>query len=451
MRLLVVDDEELGKAIHREWLAQTEQELEVRDIAAAELKDAARLPGDVIVFPNGLMGQLVERGLIVPLNDDALADPKGNGDSKRSETRFDRRDIFDQVRLREMTWANRMLAVPLGSPQFLLVYRADVFERLALEPPKDWTAYQQAVERLADRAALGDLAPAEDQPWRATTEPLAEGWAGQLLLARSAAYAMHRDQLSPLFELDTFDPLIGQVPYERALGELAAAAKAGDFADQRFTPAQAMNEVIEGRAAMAIAWPAPQPAKGERTAKGKLGFALLPGSATAYNFATKKWEDRGAEGPTHVPLLSIAGRMVAVTSTATSSKRATGFLTWLAGKQVSSQVGPQSPGTTLFRQSQIPQASLWTGGLEAAASQQYAVTLEQSASLPQSLPGLRLPGRADYLAVLDAAVVEAVSGEASPQEALAKASNRWNEVSEALGVVSQKLANRRALGQASLP
>src|SRR5947207_5804318 len=107
-----------------------------------------------------------------------------------------------------------------------------------------------------DRAALGDLAPPADQPWRATMEPLADGWRGQLLLARAAAYAMHRDQVSPLFRFDTMAPLIDQPPYVRALEDLAAAAKAGGYTDQRLTPVEIFAEMRAGHCAMALTWPA---------------------------------------------------------------------------------------------------------------------------------------------------------------------------------------------------
>src|SRR5258705_6580371 len=141
--LLVVDDPPLGQAIAREWRGRTEEELTVRDASLAEVNAAGRLPADAVIFPSGLIGQLAQRGLIVPLDGSALEDSD-----------FNYRDIFDQVRLREMRWGNRTVAVPLGSPQLLLAYRADIFENAGLAPPADWTEYQRTLERLADRAHL---------------------------------------------------------------------------------------------------------------------------------------------------------------------------------------------------------------------------------------------------------------------------------------------------------
>src|SRR4029079_12415850 len=89
--LLVADDPEPGQAIGRDWLGRIEEELTVRDVSLAELSSASRLPGDTVVFPSGFIGQLAERGLIMPLELAAL-----------EEADFHYRDIFEQIRLHEM-------------------------------------------------------------------------------------------------------------------------------------------------------------------------------------------------------------------------------------------------------------------------------------------------------------------------------------------------------------
>ena len=440
LKLLVVDDPDLGRAIAQEWQARTEETIEVRDIAAPDLVAASRLPGDVVIFPAGLIGHLAERKLIVPLDDALLAEPE-----------FDRRDIFDQIRLREMTWGNRTVAVPLGSPQLLLAYRSDIFEKLGISPPVDWAEYQAIIEKLADRTEVGEFAPPADQQWRAAAEPLTDGWAGQLLLCRAASYAAHRDQISPLFDFETVEPLIDRPPYSRALKELATAAQAGGFGKSRMTPAECLRELMAGRCAMALGWPTPEPDAADVKAAGDVRFALLPGARLSYNFATKRWENSEAAEPLHVPCLAAAGRMAAVTSNTVGKKRAEGFLAWLAGKQNSGQIGPHSRGTTLFRQSQTTDSKRWTGGLSAPQSKQYAETLATALSLPQVSPGLRLPGRTDYLAALDKAVQRAVAGEATPADLLSETKKRWTEITQSIGVEKQKFANLRSLGQADFP
>jgi ABC-type glycerol-3-phosphate transport system substrate-binding protein len=439
LTLIVVDDPELAKAIAREWRSRTEENLTVRDASSTEIAAASRLPGDAVIFPAGLIGQLAERSLIAPLDAAAIEGAD-----------FNYRDIFDQIRLREMKWGNRTFAMPLGSPQLLLAYRADLFEKLGLAPPTDWAEYHAILRRLADRSALGDLAPPADMTWRSAVEPLADGFAGQLLLARAAAYALHREQVSPLFRIDTMQPLIDQPPYVKALEELAAAAKASDFADQRITPQQALEELRAGRCAMALGWPAPEVGSGSEKGQEsprKIAFALLPGAVQAYRFATRRWDERGGDESPQMPLLSISGRMAGVSSSAPDPRRAQGFVVWLAGREVSEQMSPHSPATTLFRSAQIASSRRWTGTFAPEASRQYAETLAMALNLPRAFPGLTLPGRLDYLAALDDAVQQAVEGNKSAREALAEVASRWSEITERLGTDAQRQANVRSLGQ----
>jgi multiple sugar transport system substrate-binding protein len=427
LKLLVVEDEPLGKAIAREWISRTEGQIDVQQLGRAEVLAASRLPGDVVIAAGGDLGQLAEQGLIAPLAEETLA-----GDE------FNRREIFDQVRLRDITWGNRTLAVPLGSPQLLLVYRKDLFDKLSLAAPRTWAEYQQAIERLK----------AEEASIAATVEPLADGWAGPLLLARAAAYVTHRDQVSPLFHLTTLDPLITARPYVRALEELVAAHKEQPSAERR-NPAQVFDELLAGRAAMGVTWPAPAP-QAAVAGKYPLAFALLPGATEVYDFARDEWEPRESTEEVHVPLLGVAGRVAAVTTTAGNPAAAENFVVWLGSREASAIVAPASAATTLFRDSQVSAAGRWTPALDAPATKQYAERLKQSASLQRYL-SLRLPGRHEYLAALDAAVAQTLAGEKSPAEALAAAAVEWQKITAKRGLETQRRALQRDLGLESLP
>jgi ABC-type glycerol-3-phosphate transport system substrate-binding protein len=441
LTLLVIDDPQLGKAIARQWRSDMEQDVKVVDLSAAEAIKAGRLPGDAVVFPTGMIGQFAEKGLILPLEDDALED-----------SAFDYRDVFAPLRLHEMRWGNRTVAVTLGSPRLLLAYRSDIFEEFELALPADWDDYQKLVETLADRQLLGELAPPADQPWHATVEPLAEGWAGQLLLARAAAYALHRDQVSPLLKFDSLEPLIAEPAYRRALEELIAAAKSGGFAEQALTPDQAWRELREGRVAMALTWPSATPGAETKSdaREAKIGFALLPGSPVAYNFATKSWDRRATDDPSRVPLLAMSGRLASVTSSSSDPARAAGFLVWLAGREASGQLAAHSSATTLYRLSQAANPVRWTASLPPNSARQYADALTQTMELPRAFPGMRLPGHADYLQALDKVVAQAIAGKKSPEEALTEAADAWRAINEKLGVKEQLRANARSLGQQSL-
>src|SRR5439155_25557422 len=172
---------------------------------------------------------------------------------------------------------------------------------------------------------------------------------------------------------------------------------------------------------------------------------LLPGSHQAYRFATKTWEDRGSEENPHVPVLSLSGRLAAATSSAADLRRAEGFVIWLAGREVSQQVGPHSAATALFRNSQIATSNRWTGLLSPEASRQYADTLSQTLSLPRAFPSLTLPSRHAYLAALDDAVEMAF--DTPPAQILADVAKKWKSITDSVGVEAQRRANERSLGQ----
>src|SRR5262245_16407929 len=427
LTLLVVEDPPLGQAIAREWRGRTEEELTVRDVSLSEIQAASRLPGDAVVFPSGMIGHLAEKGLISPLEPTLLEDAE-----------FNYRDIFDQIRLGEMRWGKQTLAAPLGSPQLLLVYRPDTFEKEGLKPPADWNEYQQTVERL--RAASSESA----EP--SVIEPLADGWAGQLLLARAAGYALHREQVSPLFQIDNMKPLIDQPPFVRALEELVGAAKAGGYSSQRLTPAEVFLKVRDGKCMMAVTWPAADLAGSQASEPtDNLRFAMLPGASQAYRFATKTWEPRGDSDESRVPLRAAAGRMAAATASSSDQRRAQGFVISLTWRDVSQQVGPHSAATTLFRNSQVATSTRWTSSLSPDGSRQYAEVLAQSLSLPRGF-GLTLPGRLDYLVALDEGVRQALDGKPAA-DALTEAAEKWDAITNKLGRDAQIRANAHSLGQ----
>jgi multiple sugar transport system substrate-binding protein len=443
LKVLVVDDPALGEAIAREWRSRTEGELTVENYTSQRLMAANRLPGDIVVFAVGDIGSLAERGLILPLEDEAFATEE-----------YDRRDIFDQVRLRDVGWGNRTFAAPLGSPQLLVVYRSDIFDQLGLTPPQTWDEYEQVAKALASKRSETSLVPA--------IEPLAPGWAGQMLLARAAPYVTHRDQVSPLLHYSTLEPLITTPPYVKALKQMTAVhqlsfpamggeSESGEDAGatshpSRPTPSQVMDALGAGEAAMGLCWPAPGPTSDPPYAV-QLGFALTPGSHDVYDFARVQWEPREmGEQPT-VSLLAVAGRLAAVTTSSSDPQGAQNVVGWLASRDVSPVISPTSSATTLFRASQLPDARRWTARLDAETAGKYGEMVQQATSRERRHISLRIPGRHEYLAALDEAVESALRRDQTAEEALAQAATTWQAITDKYGRDAQKRALRRDLGQ----
>lgn len=444
LRLIVVDDLELGKAIQQQWKARAEGELEIRHLSSQEIcdPDRKRLAGDAVIYPSGLLGELAERGWIAPLSDEALSSPE-----------FARRDIFDHLRQREIVWGDQVFAVPLGSPPLMLIYRPDVFEKLELEPPETWQQYAALCERLSKSPDLWMDSQARPSAWRGVAEPLGPGWASQVLLARAAGYARHRSYFATLFELPSMDPLIASPPFVKALEELVAAASHGGPDSSQLAPQDVWRLLRSGQCAMGLTWPtsAEDSAAAEPTASSlpvQLAAAKLPASREAYHVGDRQWQAREATETGHVTLLGVSGRLGSLVKGSARASAATGLLVRLSGAEWSRDVSPRSPATTLYRSSQMPAAKTWVGeSFSAEAAAAYAELVQQSLRQTLTVDSIRLPGRVRYLEALDQAVYAALQGDRPPAECLAEAADQWRKITDELGMEDQRRAYWRSLGK----
>lgn len=443
VKLLVVDDPAMSAAIGAlgaEWKARTGGSIVISETTHEKLLagDALSKPVDAIIYPSAQLGPLAERAWIAPLPD-----------SYAGNQELDWSDTFELLQIAETKWGQVHHAIPFGSPVLTLYYRADLLAHLHKRPPVTWSEYHDLAETLSRRENLGDHAPPADAPWFAAAEPLAEGWASGALLARAAAYAKHRDHYSTLFHIETMEPLVGSPAFVRALEELVADAKLGPPNQLELDPAAVRREFLAGHVALALAWPGHAGLRGDKRAPEPppTGFAELPGSMEVYNAAHESWEKRQPDESPSVPLLGLAGRLGSVTSSAAQPTAAFQLLAWLSGREWGPTVSSASPATTLYRRSQIKAPRPWLDPLtDTEAAEQYATSLYEALSHPTYLFALRIPGRSQYLAALDAAVRRAVAGEKSPPDALAEAAAQWRRITEMLGVDAQRKAYRLSMG-----
>ncbi len=437
LRVAIVEDPELAVIIQRQWKARTEGEIELVEMSAQQLKEAEQLSADVVIYPSAWLGTLAERKLIEPLSKDTL-----------NNAQLDLRGTFDLQRVNEVNWGEQTYAVTFGSPQLVLMYRADLFEQLHIVPPATWQEYGELLTRLG-RESLGENAPADDQPWSAVAEPWAPIWASRVLLARSAAYARHPSQYSALFELHTAKPLIAGAPFQRALQEFIDTAKFNVKNPFELTPQDAKAAPLAGHTAMAWCWASnadSQEPVDSLPEGAKFGFAELPGSESVYNYAEKIWDTRPDSDSQRVPLLAVAGRLGSITREARYPKDAANMLCWLSGKQWGVQIAAASPATTLYRQAHVNQAARWVDKFlpeDGAMAYANLVATTQSRGVCLVMP--RVPRWMDYVAALDAAVQAAANGQ-SVESVLEKTSEQWQAITEQIGTETQQAAFYRDLG-----
>lgn len=442
LRVLVVDDTELAETIRKQWqLREVGDGLEVRTASSKDLSAARRLSADVVVFPARWMGELAERELIQPIPEAILSGSEGADGIAPLITVG---DLLPTVRHCDASWGRQLYAVPLGSPQLVLLYRTDVFAKLKLDPPETWEEYQAILPRLADRTALGDLAPAEGQPWHAALEPTAEGWAGISLLARAASAIRAEGQLYALFDTDDMSSRIAAPPFLRAAREMAVAAQASDASQRRLTPAEVRAAFFTGECGMAITWPS---AADGAVSKTPVAFAELPGRDRWFNFQSGEWVEKGKDADARASLCAIAGRLAAVTREARRSRAAFALLGWLGSPEASRAIGPTSQQTTLFSRSQLSAPGPWLGGgVSAEGAAGYSQVAEAAFSRTQWMPVPRIPSVNAYLAALDAAVLQSLADPDEAEAALSAAAKEWDAITERQDAGRQRRAYQRSLG-----
>lgn len=433
VRLMVVGDDDLAAAIEREWTASGRGEFELQVARPADLENVARLPADVVIYPSGMVGELRERRLVA-----ALPDWTTDGDG------LNRGDILPLVRKAETTWGHELVAAPFGSPQLAVLYRKDILEKLKQKPPATWQQFDELAALIADSHEIADLSGVDSSAWQPVAQPLAKGWAGQVFLARAAPYVRHPDHYSALFDYQTMQPLIDGEPFVRALEEVVRTSAQASLEDTSATVAQ---RLLRGECALALTWPTRTVdwPEGEKSIDAPLGCVEMPGTMDVYNFAKTGWESR--DQPQHVPLLAVSGYMGSVSASARHTRSAAEALVWLTSAETGQNISAASGACSPYRTSQMSSAASWVSrdfGSDVAAEYADALQAANARSLWLSSP--RIPGREEYLSALDAAVRTAVTGEKTPQLALADAADQWRRITEKYGVEKQRKAYMRSLG-----
>ncbi|MFA6135619.1 MAG: hypothetical protein WC869_16540, partial [Phycisphaerae bacterium] len=203
----------------------------------------------------------------------------------------------------------------------------------------------------------------------------------------------------------------------------------------------------QGRCGLALAWPtAAEPQVQPPTPAIQALFAELPGSKEVYDIGRATWDARAEEDDQRIPLLGISGRVGLVAAASTHPDAAVELLVWLSATQPDDPPSAASPSTTLFRRAHLRAPSAWVEQPARSAAAQYAALVQRTLSRPDCLLAPRIPGRSEYLTVLDDAVRRAVQGRAGAPEVLEATAQQWRAITKRLGLADQRAAYRRSLG-----
>lgn len=436
--VLIVGDSQIGPAIKRQWSARRDGELDVRDMTVREFIDSGlelNSDIDVVIYPPGLLGELVAKEQIAEI-------PESVWNDKES---FNKQELLRHARSAMVSYSKNVWAVPLGSPSLVMLYRSDVLKKLNVKPPTTWEEFDQLAAKLAETQSLTD-----DQGNELPTEvgiPLADQWCAQFFLARAAAYIRYRGNLSTVFNRTDMEPLIASEPFVETLREMKAAIHIPPESWQNAR--QAYADIIAGKTAVAISWPAPirNEAGEEVSANQSVRIARIPGSNRWFDSGGNGWTGRPPFESMQVDWLEFDGLVASINRNSGRSLTSQEFLRWLPSKSISLAVLAGSQHSGPFRASQLGNPMLWTGNsISPEAAIQYSDIVREINDESVIFGFPRIPGRSEYLASLNEAVADCLAGKLEPAAALKSAAEKWKKITEKYGATPQRANLRRGEG-----
>lgn len=433
VRVLLIDDDQLASTVERLWTAEDRGELEISHMTSAEFSETSNRPeADVIIYPSILLGEMMLRNTISQLPEHVAKDDQ-----------FKRTDVFSLDRLVTASWADQPIGFSLGSPQFVLLYRKDIFEELGLVAPTTWEEYASAAATI--RAHL-EQAPDADR--MAVAEPLSGDWASRMLLLRAASYVKHPSRYSDIFDLSTMAPLVDRAPFVRSLNEMHSVLGDSHEALSQLDADEVTDLIFDDQCVMAISLIRPSDARefNESELSDQIGLAAAPGSTEVFSFSRDAWESRNTSKPANVPLLGVDGRVASVIYLSRRTAAAQEFILWLAGPDSSGKVLTRSKHSAPFRRSHLAKINAWVDPrLSEEASADYAGQLERTMQQTLWLTEPRVPGGPSYVAILAEAIRDVFAESNSSQDALTLAATKSREVNEAYGISEQRGAYEASL------
>ncbi|HOQ50504.1 MAG TPA: extracellular solute-binding protein [Candidatus Atribacteria bacterium] len=258
------------------------------------------------------------------------------------------------------------------------------------------------------------------------------------------------------FDPETMEPLINTPGHVKALEMLTELTKAGPSAMVGWGLGEAWDVFLRGNAAMCFTFGDVGTLSQDprvSVVQGKLGVAPIPGSKEVYDLENEQWIT--LEEPNLVGNKCGASWHGVISSYAEDPDMIAHFLSWQATPEINhwnvawGWTGID-PGTTYDFLEPAGKAKIEDYTITGYDAEDITQFLDAYYTLwfeyPRSVPYLRIAGAADYIESLDIHMSEALTGQATPQEAWNRAAQDWNRITDQLGREEQKELYKEAIG-----
>jgi len=432
---------ETWEAPLNEWVAQTGASYELLESVDSSEPFEAASDGErpsLAVFPLAHAGELASSGNLAPIPESLL---------RTNQDGLQWHDLFAGLREKLASQKGRGIFLPLSCPVLVCYYRDDLLQAAGLNPPQTWDDHQRLLDSLAEWA-----------PGLTAVEPWSEDFRATMFFARAVSFAQHPGHYSLFFDIETGEPLIDRPGFVQGLKTALSALAKMPPDVLTYDPADCRNEILSGRAALAITFEVPgsgnpelvdanETRAAERAEHAAIGFARLAGSREIYNGTRHVWEPSADKGISRVTLTGFAGR--AAGASTQNSPRET-EAAWNALVKVSGAdcVSGFPPGIIgLCRESQLRDPAAIVGpGLDDLEATRYAEAVAESLRDLHLVAELPVIGRDEFRHALTAALTSALDGSQTAEEALKSAAAAWREIADKIGTAKIRGNYRASLG-----
>jgi multiple sugar transport system substrate-binding protein len=401
---------------------------------------------DIVIAPAAWLPDFAEAGFLAPLDELIGADPY-----------IAWGDILPVYRDRIVSWAGKIYAVPMDGDCHIFYYRKDALENPEYQarfkakygydlpvPPRTWKQVRDIAEFFHgwDWDGDGIINYGVVEPRRYA------GQADWCFFSRAVGYVALPDQPGGLFfDPETMVPRINSPGHVKALEDYVDIIKFGVPGMLLMDSGEVRSVFASGLAAMAIDWGdigVISDVGEESRVRGKVGYAVLPGSTEVWDFAQGKWVTLAE--PNQAGYLAFGGWVAAIDRNSRNIAAAYDFISYLSRPENSYiSVTTSETGFNPYRASHFEKLAGWIGfGFVNPAA--YLGAIRDTIDHPNVQVDLRIPGAARYFEALDAQLALVAAGQKTAKAALDEVAKIWEQITDELGRDKQLKAYRLSLG-----
>jgi len=444
-----------------EFTALTGAKIEVVEVPGGDLftkivqtASAGGSDIDLLLAPNTWMGDFASLGIIAPL--------ESYVDKDKNDPDFDWSDVPQGI-VSKNTWGGHIYGLMPDNNNHILFYRKDI-----LNDPKWQAAYKQetgidmpvppqTIEELISVAKFfmgkdwaGDGQP--DKHYSFVTSVTRGSQAFWYSYSWFSAYGVTPTDADHPQSVFLFKPdmtsLLNSPGYVKGLEQYIDMVNCCTKPGLDTTRGDVINQMVNGTVLLAIDWKdiGPNAVGEDSVVKGKIGFAMAPGSKQYYDWLTDEWvtTDTVKFSPTH----AFNGWCWFMLESTKNKDAAWAFIKFMVGKNNSSLDVTDPQGYTPWRTSHITSAvpNLEKVGWAQDDAQAYIKAIIDTTNNPNAVVDLRIPGAARIQDTVELYVTQALSGEVSAQESMDQAAQEVQKVIDDIGKDKMISAYRSHLG-----